>query len=72
MPARHVRNIKLIDMSATCVFTNTPPTAPYRGAGRPEASYVLERVVDEAARITGIDPIKLRRRQPDQKIGHAV
>ena len=55
-------DIKHIDMSAKCVFTNTIPTAPYRGAGRPEASYVLERVVDEAARVTGIDPIKLRRR----------
>jgi carbon-monoxide dehydrogenase large subunit len=55
-------DIKLIDMSTKCVFTNTLPTAPYRGAGRPEASYVLERVVDEAARVTGIDPIKLRRR----------
>jgi carbon-monoxide dehydrogenase large subunit len=44
------------------VFTNTVTTAPYRGAGRPEASYDLERVVDEAARITGIDPIRLRRR----------
>jgi carbon-monoxide dehydrogenase large subunit len=38
------------------------PTSPYRGAGRPEANYALERAVDEAARITGIDPIKLRRR----------
>ena len=55
-------DIKHIDMSTKCVFTNTLPTAPYRGAGRPEASYVLERVVDEAARVTGIDPIKLRRR----------
>jgi carbon-monoxide dehydrogenase large subunit len=55
-------DIKLIDMSAKCAFTNTLPTAPYRGAGRPEASYVLERVVDEAARVTGIDPVKLRRR----------
>ena len=55
-------DIRLIDMSTKCVFTNTLPTAPYRGAGRPEASYVLERVVDEAARVTGIDPIKLRRR----------
>jgi carbon-monoxide dehydrogenase large subunit len=44
------------------VFTHTTPTAPYRGAGRPEASYCVERVVDEAARVTGIDPIKLRRR----------
>jgi aerobic carbon-monoxide dehydrogenase large subunit len=55
-------DIKLIDVSTKCVFTNTLPTAPYRGAGRPEASYVLERVVDEAARVSGIDPVKLRRR----------
>jgi carbon-monoxide dehydrogenase large subunit len=55
-------DIKHMDVSGKCVFTNTIPTAPYRGAGRPEASYVLERVVDEAARITGIDPVKLRRR----------
>jgi carbon-monoxide dehydrogenase large subunit len=55
-------DIRHIDVSAKCAFTNTLPTAPYRGAGRPEASYVLERVVDEAARLTGIDPVKLRRR----------
>jgi len=55
-------DIKHIDIATKCVFTNTIPTAPYRGAGRPEASYVLERVVDEAARVSGIDPIKLRRR----------
>ena len=55
-------DIRHIDVATKCVFTNTIPTAPYRGAGRPEASYVLERVVDEAARVAGIDPIKLRRR----------
>jgi aerobic carbon-monoxide dehydrogenase large subunit len=55
-------DIKPIDISVKCVYTNTLPTAPYRGAGRPESSYALERVVDEAARVTGIDPIKLRRR----------
>jgi carbon-monoxide dehydrogenase large subunit len=55
-------DIKHMDVSAKCAFTNTIPTAPYRGAGRPEASYILERVVDEAARVTGIDPAKLRRR----------
>ena len=55
-------DIKHIDVATRCAFTNTIPTAPYRGAGRPEASYVIERVVDEAARVTGIDPIKLRRR----------
>ena len=53
-PAVHVR--------VKGVFTNTPSTAPYRGAGRPEASYVIERVIDTAARELGIDPIDLRRR----------
>jgi carbon-monoxide dehydrogenase large subunit len=55
-------DIRQIDVGTKCVFTNTLPTAPYRGAGRPEASYMLERAVDEAARITGIDPVRLRRR----------
>jgi carbon-monoxide dehydrogenase large subunit len=55
-------DIKPIDIAARCVFTNTTPTAPYRGAGRPEANFILERVIDEAARVTGIDPVKLRRR----------
>jgi carbon-monoxide dehydrogenase large subunit len=55
-------DIKLVDAQTRCVFTNTVVTAPYRGAGRPEASYCIERVVDEAARVTGIDPIRLRRR----------
>src|SRR5215212_6206376 len=55
-------DIKHIDVSARCIFTNTIPTQPYRGAGRPEANYVLEKLVEEAARITGVDAIKLRRR----------
>jgi carbon-monoxide dehydrogenase large subunit len=55
-------NIKHLDVSVRCVFTNTTPTSPYRGAGRPEANYALERVVEEAARVTGIDPVRLRRR----------
>ena len=41
-------DIKLIDLAARCVFTNTTTTAPYRGAGRPEANFILERVIDEA------------------------
>jgi carbon-monoxide dehydrogenase large subunit len=63
-------DIPLIDVAVRCVFTNTVPTGPYRGAGRPEANYVLERLVDEAARVTGIDPIRLRRRNliPKAKI----
>jgi len=54
--------IPLIDVRVRCVFTNTVPTAPYRGAGRPEANYLLERLVEEAARITGIAPDKIRKR----------
>jgi len=44
------------------VFSHTQPTAPYRGAGRPEATYAIERLIDLAARETGIDPYELRRR----------
>jgi len=55
-------DIPRIDIAVRCVFTNTTTTAPYRGAGRPEANYMLDRVVEEAARVSGIDPIKLRRR----------
>ncbi|MSO90100.1 MAG: xanthine dehydrogenase family protein molybdopterin-binding subunit [Acetobacteraceae bacterium] len=43
------------------VFSHTMPTAAYRGAGRPEATYVLERIIDIAARETGRDPFALRR-----------
>jgi carbon-monoxide dehydrogenase large subunit len=55
-------DIRHIDVSSRCVFTNTLPTSPYRGAGRPEANYVLEKLVDEAVRLTGIDAVTLRRR----------
>jgi len=55
-------DIPLVAVEVRCVFTNTVPLGPYRGAGRPEANYALERVVDEAARISGIDRAKLRRR----------
>ena len=44
------------------VLTNTTPITAYRGAGRPNVSYLIERLVDEAARETGIDRIELRRR----------
>lgn len=46
----------------TCLMTNTPPTGPYRGAGRPEMACFIERIVDEAAHETGIDRLELRRR----------
>ena len=44
------------------VLTNKTPAAPYRGAGRPNVAYLWERLVDEAARATGIDRIEIRRR----------
>ena len=44
------------------VFTNTAPTAPYRGAGRPEAALAIEHVIDRAAREFGVDRVELRRR----------
>ena len=44
------------------VFSNTTWTGPYRGAGRPEAVYVVERLLDIASRKMGIDPVELRRR----------
>jgi carbon-monoxide dehydrogenase large subunit len=44
------------------VFTNTQPTAPYRGAGRPDATYAIERLIDVAAAETGVDAAELRRR----------
>jgi len=46
----------------TCVMSNSNATAPYRGAGRPEAIYVIERLLDDSARELGIDRVELRRR----------
>jgi aerobic carbon-monoxide dehydrogenase large subunit len=54
--------IPKVDASVACYFSNRVPIAPYRGAGRPEANYVLERVVEEAARVIGMDPVRLRKK----------
>ena len=51
-----------IHVSVWGVFTNTVATATYRGAGRPEACYLIEGIIDRAARETGIDRVELRRR----------
>ena len=51
-----------VDIDLTGVFTTTPPVGAYRGAGRPEGTFVIERLADEAARTLGIDPLELRRR----------
>ena len=53
----------LIYVNVKAVFTNTVPVDAYRGAGRPEGTYQLERVVDKAARELGIDPVEIRRKQ---------
>ncbi len=56
-----VYDIGLIDFYFKAVMTNTSPTGAYRGAGRPEAIFNIERLMDEAARVCGIDRIQLRR-----------
>jgi carbon-monoxide dehydrogenase large subunit len=50
-----------IHVEVSGVFTNTTPTCPYRGAGRPEAAYIIETLVDDAAKKLGKDPAELRR-----------
>lgn len=54
--------IPAISMDLTAVFTNKMSTDAYRGAGRPEATYVIERVVDRVAGELGIDPVKVRKK----------
>ena len=64
-----VYDIQTIDFHFKAVLTNTAPTGAYRGAGRPEAIFNMERLMDEAARQTGIDRVALRRRnfiRPEQ------
>ncbi len=59
----------LVYVNVKAVFTNTAPVDAYRGAGRPEATYSIERVVDKCAHELGIDPLEIRRKnfiQPDQ------
>jgi carbon-monoxide dehydrogenase large subunit len=57
-----VYDVQAVHVRGRLVLTNTVPTAAYRGAGRPVASYALERMVDEAARELGLDPAEFRRR----------
>jgi carbon-monoxide dehydrogenase large subunit len=61
--------IPALETETVAVFTNTNPTGAYRGAGRPEAASLIERVMDAAARQLGLDPAEIRRRnfiQPDE------
>ena len=52
----------LIEVSTKCMFTNTSHVSAYRGAGRPEGNYYMERLIDAAAAEMGIDRVELRRR----------
>ena len=54
--------VPALDVEATAVVTNKAPNSPYRGAGRPEAVFAMDRILDVAAREMGIDPVELRRR----------
>ncbi len=54
--------IGAVESQVMTVFTNKVPTTAYRGAGRPEATYILERVMDRVARELGLDPVEVRRR----------
>ncbi|MGH7413059.1 MAG: xanthine dehydrogenase family protein molybdopterin-binding subunit, partial [Candidatus Rokuibacteriota bacterium] len=57
-----VYRIPAICIDVTLAFTNAAPLGPYRGAGRPEALFLIERLIDQAAATTGIDRVELRRR----------
>ena len=64
-----IYDIPTVDLQFTAVMTNTTPTGAYRGAGRPEAIYLTERLMDAAARKLRLDPAELRRRnmiRPEQ------
>ena len=57
-----VYDVQAVELSTQAVFTNTAPTSVYRGAGRPEAIYLIERLIDRAAQVSGIDRVEIRRR----------
>ena len=57
-----IYDIRVIDFDLQAVLTNTAPTSAYRGAGRPEAIYLIERLFDTAALKLGLDPAEIRRR----------
>ena len=67
-PRNHARclpgayTIRDVDIQVAGALTTTPPVGAYRGAGRPEAAFLIERLVDEAARALELDPVEIRRR----------
>jgi aerobic carbon-monoxide dehydrogenase large subunit len=69
-----VYQVPAVHAVGRAVLTNTIPLAPYRGAGRPEATYLIEQLLDRAARVIGIDPIEIRRRNfiPPSAMPHKI
>jgi carbon-monoxide dehydrogenase large subunit len=69
-----VYQVPAVHCIGKAVFTNTIPLAPYRGAGRPEATYLIEQLLDRAAKVIGIDPIEIRRRNfiPSSAMPHKI
>jgi carbon-monoxide dehydrogenase large subunit len=57
-----VYQVPAVHAAGRAVLTNTPPLQPYRGAGRPEATYLIEQLLDRAAHVIGVDPIEIGRR----------
>jgi aerobic carbon-monoxide dehydrogenase large subunit len=69
-----VYNIPAVHATAKAVLTNTSPMAPYRGAGRPEATFLIEQLIERAARTVGVDPVEIRRRNfiPASAMPHKI
>jgi carbon-monoxide dehydrogenase large subunit len=67
-------DIQTMHIMTQGVFTNTSQSGPYRGAGRPEAAYFMERLIEHAASVTGIDPAEIRRRNliPTSKLPYTT
>jgi len=67
-------DIQTMHLMSQGLFTNTSQSGPYRGAGRPEAAYFMERLIEHAARIIGMDPAEIRRRNliPPSKLPYAT
>jgi aerobic carbon-monoxide dehydrogenase large subunit len=67
-------DIQTMHILSQGLFTNTSQSGPYRGAGRPEAAYFTERLVEHAARVIGMDPAEIRRRNliPPSKLPYAT
>ena len=65
-----VYDVPLIAFQARGVFTNTTPVDAYRGAGKPEANYLIERCIDIAATELGMDALQLRRKNIFRRFPH--